>query len=105
MNNYINKSYRSFEKLSRYESFPYYFDTESQKYVYGRTAFLDQSTAFTIHVTGPDDTFDSLALFYYGNPTYYWIIADFNRVLDCYTTLPENINVMIPSISSIRFDV
>lgn len=102
---FINKAYKVYEKLSRYESFPYYYDTVSQKYVYGVTAYLDEDTPYTIHVTGKYDTLDSLALYYYNNPTYYWIIADFNRILDCYTKLPEGAPIKIPSISSIKFKV
>lgn len=105
MSNLINKSYRSYDKLSRYEAFPYYFDTVNKKYLYGISAYLDRTTAYTLHVTGKDDTLDSLALYYYGNPTYFWMIADFNRILDAYVKLPENINIMIPSISSIKFDM
>lgn len=102
---YLNKSYKSYDKLSRYESFPYYYDTENNKYVYGITAYLNANTAYFNHLTGPSDTLDALALYYYGNPTYYWIIADFNRILDAYEKLQPGMWIRIPSISSIEFNV
>lgn len=101
---YINKSYREYSKLSRYEPFPYYYDTDNKKYVYGRTSYLDDSTAYTVHITRKDDTLDALALYYYGNPTYYWVIADFNRLQDCYSFIPENTQLKIPSLVSIQFN-
>lgn len=99
----VNKSYKTYDKLSRYESFPVYQDSDTGKSLYGVTSYLDNTTAYTLHTTSRGDTLDSLALYYYGNPTYFWIIADFNRILDCFIHLPEGVDIKIPSISSIRY--
>jgi hypothetical protein len=101
----INKSYKEYSALSRYESFPYYYDTIKQKYIYGITAQLDCKTPYSLYTTEEVETFDSLALKAYGNPTYFWIISNFNRLLDCFDLIPINTDIKIPSISSITFEV
>ena len=51
-----------------------------------------------------EDNLDYLALKYYNNPTYWWIIAYFNRINDPFIRLAAKYTVIkIPSISSIKF--
>lgn len=100
-----NKSYKNYSKLSRYSNFPYYYHTLDKKYIYGKTAYLKDDTLYSIHIVQPRDTFDSLALYYYNNPTLYWIICDFNRVADPYTPLKVGQELKIPSISNIEFKI
>lgn len=89
--------------ISRYASVPFYWDTEHEKYVYGITKNLSDKTQYTIHTLRPYDTLESLALYYYGRPDYYWIIANFNRI-NPFIDLYENmIIIKIPSISYIYF--
>lgn len=99
-----NKAYKEYSKLSRYSEFPYYYHTLDKKYIYGRTAYLDDSTLFTTHVVKQGDTFDTLALEYYNNPTYYWIICSFNHIQDPYSELVPDTLIKIPSISNIKFN-
>ena len=100
------KSYKSYEYISRYTSFPYYYHTEDDKYIYGTTAQLEDSIGYVEHVVNSNlDTFDSLALKYYNNPTLYWVICDFNRIQDPYTKLKIGQRIKIPSLSNITFDV
>lgn len=98
------KSYKEYTKLSRYSHFPYYYHTLDDKYIYGKTAYLKDSTVYSIYTVKRNDTWDSLALEFYNNPTLYWIICSFNRVQDPYTELKEGQQIKIPSISNIEFE-
>lgn len=97
------KSYKDYTRLSRYATFPYYFNVNDNKYIYGTTANLNDTTPYTAHTVQRGDTLDTLALEYYNNPTYYWIIADFNRIQDPYEKLSEGAIVKIPSLTAISF--
>lgn len=44
--------------------------------------YLQKTSSYKLHTVEVGDTLDTLALFYYGNPTYYWIIADYNDIFD-----------------------
>ena len=99
----IDKSYKDYTRLSRYNNFPYYYHTIDNKYIYGVTSQLNDNTSHIIHTAKNGDTFDSLALYYYGNPTYYWIICDFNHIQDPYAELYSGDKIKIPTFSSIEF--
>ena len=99
----IDKSYKKYNGVSRYQNVPYYYNTEDNKYVYGTTTHLRDNTAYTIHIVQQNDTLDTLALAYYNNPTYYWVIADFNRICDPFEKLEVGKRVKIPSFSAIEF--
>lgn len=98
-----NKSYRDYQKLSRYNNFPYYFNKLDNKYIYGTTCWLKDNTPYTYYTVQRGDTIDKLALYYYNNPTYFWIICDFNRIADPYIELQEGSKIKIPSISNLEF--
>lgn len=100
-----DKTYRDYAKLSRYSPFPYYYHTVDDKYIYGTTAYLKDTTSYRMHTVQRGDTFDSLALDYYNNPTLYWIICSFNRIQDPFSSLVEGTQIKIPSISTIEFDI
>lgn len=97
------KNYRSYDYISRYSIFPYYYNKLDEKYIYGTTAQLDENIAFVLHTVAANDSFDSLALKYYNNPTLYWIICDFNRIQDPYTKLKIGQKLKIPNLSTITF--
>lgn len=103
MDKLTQKSYKDYARLSRYATFPYYFNVQDNKYIYGTTENLRDDTPFEAHVIEMGDTLDSLALQYYNNPTYYWIIADFNRIQDPYITLKVGAVIKIPSVTGIKF--
>lgn len=99
-----NKMYESFNYLSRYTNIPYYYDTLQNKKVYGIGTNLKTNTEFVTHEIRSNDTLNSLALKYYNNPTFWWIIAYFNNIQDPFKPLREKYKtVRIPSISSIEF--
>ena len=99
----INKSYKKYDRVSRYNNFPYYYNVEDEKYIYGTTAYLDDTSAYTLHKVTKNDTLDSLALEYYGNPTFFWVIADFNRIQDPYDSIENMGYIKIPSFSGLTF--
>ena len=100
-----DKSFRSFDYISRYTSFPYYFNKEDNKYVYGTTAQLKQDVGYSLHIVKAGDTFDSIALDYYNSPTLFWIICDFNQIQDPFTPLVAGQKLKVPVLSSIGFEL
>ena len=98
------KEYRSYDYISRYASFPYYYNTEDDKYVYGTTSQLDRTSPYTLYKVQKNDTYDSLALKFYNSPTYFWVICDFNGVQDPYLRPEEGARIKIPSLTDIKFE-
>ena len=104
MEKLTNKRYANYNYTNRYTGVPYYYDTKKNREVYGIGAQLSKINSFVSHKVKPDDTLDSLALTYYNNPTYWWIIAYFNRITDPFIQLSKKFTtIKIPSISSIEF--
>ena len=104
-NKLSDKSFKEYSYTSRYSPFPYYYNKEDEKYIYGLTAYLDDSTPYVIHTVVSGETIDSIALNYYNNPTYYWIICSFNRISDPFKELKEGSKLKIPSMNSLTYDV
>lgn len=104
MEKLTNKRYNSFDYTSRYTTVPYFYDTETHTDVYGIGTQMSSQTAFVSHLVRPEDTLDALALTYYNNPTYWWVIAYFNKITDPFIQLSTKFTTLkIPSISSIVF--
>lgn len=99
----LHKSYLQYDKISRYSPFPYYYDNNDDKYVSGITNQLDDSTDFIYYRVKAGDTYDSIALKYYDNPTYYWIICDFNRILDSLSRPKVGELIKVPTFSQLRY--
>ena len=98
------KFYKQYDRISRYSPFPCFYNTVDKKYVQGITAQLENTeTPFVAHTVKSGDTWDSLALYYYNNPTYYWIICDFNRVQDPFIEPSEGTVLRIPTFSAINY--
>ena len=99
-----NKSYKTYDSVSRYSPFPYYYHTLDNKYIYGVTSHLGKNVSFVEHTVESKDTLDSLSLTYYGRPDYYWIIADFNDIQDPYIYLYKKYKTLkIPTFTSVNF--
>ena len=99
-----NKNYASFDYLSRYTNIPYYYDTLRDRQIYGIGTNLKNTTEFVTHTLRSNDTLNSLALKYYNNPTFWWVIAYFNDIQDPFKQLTEKRQtIKIPSISSVEF--
>lgn len=101
-----NKQYRQYDYISRYSSFPIYYNTLDEKYIYGITSQLNENSEFVAHNVTMTDTLDSLAFKYYGRPDLFWVIADFNRIKDPFITLIDYFSVIkVPSLSTLSFEV
>lgn len=99
-----NKMYANFEYLSRYTSVPYYYDTLTDKQVFGIGTNLKTNTEFVTHVIKSNDTLEALSLKYYNNPTFWWVIAYFNNIQDPFKPLVNKYTTLkIPNISSVEF--
>lgn len=99
-----NKSYKQYDYTSRYTTIPYYYNKEDDKWIYGISKNLNKDTQYIAHKVKDSDTLDYLALKYYNNPTYYWVIAYFNDIQDCYINLIDYYKIIkIPKINSIEF--
>lgn len=99
-----NKQYVSYDRTSRYAPFPYYYHRLDDKYFYGTTSYLKNDTPHSLYTVAKRDTLDSLALKFYGNPTYYWVLCSFNHIQDPYTKLKEGQVIKVPTLSSIEFE-
>ena len=98
------KEYKQYDRVSRYSVFPYYYNHIDSKYIYGITAHLKtDDTTFVTHKVEQGDTLDTLALYYYNSPTFFWVIADFNRILDPYEDLKIGSILRIPTFSNVEF--
>lgn len=100
-----NKTFKDYSYVSRYSAFPQYYNTRKQSYVSGLTSYLDDTTAYTLYTVKHGDTFDTLALYFYNNPTLYWVICSFNHIKNPYTKLCEGDKLKIPSLSNIQYDI
>lgn len=99
-----DKSYKEYDSLSRFTGFPIYYHTEDKKYVYGLLSQLDTTTQYVGHEVKETDTLESIAFKYYGRPDYYWVIAMFNKIDDCFIKLSDSFKVIkVPTISNIIF--
>ena len=77
-----DKSYKDYNRLSRYASFPIYYNTLDNKYNTGTTTHLKKTTNYTLYKVQMGESYDLIALKAYNNPTYYWVICDFNNIKD-----------------------
>ena len=100
-----NKTYKQYEKVSRYNNFPYYYHKLDKKWIYGTTTQLNDTTPYILYKVVKNDSWDSIALAAYNNPTYYWVICDFNRVQDPFTKPVEGSSIKIPVFSNIQFNM
>ena len=105
MSRLIGKTHKEYSYISRYSLFPYYYNKEDNKYVMGITSRISEDSPYKIHTVVPGDTFDNLALYYYNNPTLFWVICSFNHICNPYTQLKTGQQIKIPALSNIQFDI
>ena len=98
-----SKQYRNYSRLSRYTNTPYYYNPVDERYTLGICRGISKDTPYKVHRISVGDTLDSLALYYYNNPTYYWIIADFNDILNPFIQLVPNSTLKIPTFATVEF--
>lgn len=104
MNTLKNKQFKNFDYLSRYSTVPHYFDTLCNREIYGIGTNLKTTGEYVTHTVKANDTLHSLALKYYNNPTFWWVIAYFNNIQDSFKPLRDKYQILrIPNIASIEF--
>ena len=95
---------KTYDYISRYSTFPFYYHTLDNKYIYGITGKLAEDVEYVAHKVTQFDTLDSLSFTYYGRPDLYWVIADFNRINDPFINLWRYYSIIkIPSLSAIGY--
>ena len=97
------KYYKEFDYISRYSISPVYYHTLDDKYIVGRDKWISDTSSYTNYEVQPGDTYDTLALLNYNNPTYYWVICAFNRIQDPFEAPIPGTVLKIPSPSTIEF--
>lgn len=97
------KNYKMYDYISRYESFPYQYDKENNRYCYGLISWLRGSTSYVIYEVKPGDSYDSIALDHYGCALFYWIICDYNRIFDTITPPEVGTLLKIPPLNAVAF--
>lgn len=98
------KLYKTYDYVSRYESFPYFYDERNNKYYYGLTSFLSTAGSYVLYEVKPGDSYDSIALDHYGCALFYWIICDYNKVFDAITPPTPGTQLRLPPLNSIVFE-
>ena len=98
-----DKQLRAYDRLSRYSNFPFYYNTLDEKYIYGTTTYLKNNTPYKVYKIKQNDTLDSIAFQHYNDPTYYWVICDFNRIKDPFEDLVVGSYLRLPVLSSIEY--
>lgn len=99
------KNYKDYEYISRYQSFPYYYDEKNNRYYYGLSAQLNSNTAYALYKVKAGDSYDSIASDYYGCALYYWIICYFNNIFDALEDPEVGTILKIPTLNEISFEL
>ena len=101
MNKLTSETVKTSNYYSRYSGLSYYYNKLDKKYQLHSRPWLKQnlsSDEITEYKIKKNDTYDSLALKFYGNPTYYWIICDYNRIIDPFEKLAVGDILYIPTL-------
>lgn len=98
-----NKQYRKYTGISRYSYFPIYYHNIDEKWVGGTTKYLRDDTPYNYYITQDGDTFDNIALYFYNNPTLYWVICSFNNIQNPFLNLEAGTTLKIPVLSTISY--
>lgn len=97
------KGLKSYSYMSRYSSVPVMGDSANGKQYHGTVKWINPELSYNIYKCGVHDTLEKIALNLYGNPQYWWIIADFNRIIDPFAELEEGRELKIISMSDVEF--
>lgn len=104
MDSLKNKTYNQYDYISRYAGTPIYYHIEDEKEIAGLSKNMLKNVTWVAHKVVSTDTLDKLALTYYNNPTYWWVIAYFNDIQDAFIKLKDHFDILkIPSINGISF--
>ena len=82
MNILTNESTKTSDYFSRYNGVAQYYNKHDKKYQLAFKSWLKKDFESVPYVVEKGDTFDFIALKFYNNPTYYWLICDANDIID-----------------------
>jgi nucleoid-associated protein YgaU len=101
-----NKKYFKYGYLCRYTGTPFFYDTLKERESPGIAQSVSLDAPSFTHKVKPGENLDSLALKYYNNPTYWWVIASFNGIQDAFidALYKEYPILQIPNIGAITFE-
>lgn len=103
MNVLTNRAIKSSKYYSRYNGLSYYYNNLDDKYQletrHWLKEFVDISKIQT-YIVKEKDTYDTIALEFYNNPTYYWVICDYNRIIDPFTPPKAGTVLYLPSLNA-----
>lgn len=103
-----NKTAKTSEYFSRYNGLYYYFNDLDNKYQLQTGSWLKQIATVNgtqVYKVQKGDTWDKIALKFYKNPTYYWILCDYNRVIDPFVEPKVGDEIEIPTLgTSLQFE-
>lgn len=99
----LEKYFKTYDYISRYESFPYFYDKINNRYFYGLSSNIREDLPYILYKVKPGDSYDSIAYDHYGNALFYWVICDFNRIADALSTPEVNTELKLPALNSVVF--
>lgn len=98
-----NKTAKTSNYYSRYNGLFYYYNHLDNKYQLETRHWLKElvdESKIQSYVTKDGDTYDSIALEFYNNPTLYWVVCDYNRVRDPFIPPEEGTTLYLPSLNA-----
>jgi len=98
-----NRAIKSSKYFSRYNGLNYFYNNNDGKYQLEMRHWLRNDideTQLTKYLVKEKDTYDSIALQFYNNPLYYWIICDYNRIIDPIIPPKPDSILYIPSLNA-----
>lgn len=98
-----DKTYINYNYICRYSGFPYWYHSDDEKCIYGTTSQLAKDISYVVHTVKNNDTFDSISLYYYNSPLYFWVVMDFNDIQDPFERPVVGSQLKIPTLSSIYY--
>ena len=106
MNILTNQSVKTSKYFSRYNGVNTYYNKLDGKYQLALKSWLKQGFDYTRYIVQENDTYDFIALKFYNNPTYYWIICDANKILDPMKEPIPGTILLVPSLgNNLQFEV
>lgn len=97
-----NKTAKTSNYYSRDNGFYYYYNKLDKKYQMSTKSWLKDidPSEVTTYVVKEGDTYDSIALAYYNNPTKYWIICDYNKIVDPFVEPKKGTILYLPTLGT-----
>ena len=95
-----NKTAKTSNYYSRYNGLYTYYNKLDNKNQMSTSKWLKRDLDYSTYVVKKDDTYDYIALYFYNNPTLYWIICDYNRIIDPLKKPKEGDILYIPNLGS-----